>query len=101
MALSRQEHNDLDAALADSGCHGFQGDHPDLYAAAEAIVARHVAAALNAAADEIDAEMALQELCESKAADEGDPDEAAMYEQGATVAARCARIVRTAANSPP
>lgn len=37
--LTEAERNALDDSLADSGCHGFQGDHPDLYAAVERIVA--------------------------------------------------------------
>jgi hypothetical protein len=39
----RAQRNALDDSLFDSGCHGFQGDHPDLYAAVESIVRAHVA----------------------------------------------------------
>lgn len=42
--LTEVERNALDESLLDSGCHGFQGDHPDLYAAVEKILATRVAA---------------------------------------------------------
>ncbi|WP_418060787.1 hypothetical protein [Pimelobacter simplex] len=46
----------LDAALEGSGCHGFSGDHPELYDTAAAIVREHVTAAL----DEIETVVAAQ-----------------------------------------
>lgn len=42
--LTEAEREAMDSSLADSGCHGFLGDHPDLYAVAERIVADRVAA---------------------------------------------------------
>jgi len=53
----------------------YVGDHDDLFALVEQIVARHVAAALNAAADELDRRAS-----------------------GGTALNFAARIVRTAAN---
>jgi hypothetical protein len=41
--LTEAERNALDGSLEDSGCHGFQGDHPDLYAAAGRILAARLA----------------------------------------------------------
>lgn len=43
--LTEAERNALDDSLMDSGCHGFQGDHPDLYATAERIIRERMAQA--------------------------------------------------------
>lgn len=46
--LTEAERNALDDSLMDSGCHGFQGDHPDLYAAVERIVTARLSEAWDA-----------------------------------------------------
>lgn len=38
-AVTEDEQNALDESLADSGCHGFMGDHEPLYAVASQIKA--------------------------------------------------------------
>jgi hypothetical protein len=36
--LTDDERAAIDEALADTGCHGFANDHPELYAAVESIL---------------------------------------------------------------
>ncbi|KAB2809244.1 hypothetical protein F9L07_19580 [Pimelobacter simplex] len=45
--LTDTQRTRIDDALVETGCHGFRGDHPDLYAEAELIVREHVTAALD------------------------------------------------------
>lgn len=51
--LTEAERNAVDQGLADTGCHGFLGDHPDLYTAVERILTDRLAA-VEALADEWD-----------------------------------------------
>lgn len=41
--LSAEDRGALDRSLEETGCHGFLGDHPELYAEVERIVAAAVA----------------------------------------------------------
>lgn len=45
-ALTEDELGAIDDALIDTGCHGFRGDHPELYAAAAKVARERVTAAL-------------------------------------------------------
>lgn len=54
VTLTEAARNALDESLLESGCHGFLGDHAELYEAVESIVAARVAEALRDAAKDVD-----------------------------------------------
>lgn len=56
--LTDKQRNSLDDALVDSGCHGFQGDHPPLYEAAEQIIQEQIKATI--APDGIDGHQCIR-----------------------------------------
>lgn len=53
--LTQDERNALDHSLADSGCHGFLGDHPELYAVVEQIIAEHLTARMTLLSQKVEA----------------------------------------------